>query len=235
MVSILVADDSPTIRRRATATLGDEGFDVQCAEDGEGAWALLSGPEAIRPGVILCDILMPKLDGYDLCQRIKGDDSLKDTPVMLLRGTFEPWDEDRAREAGADGFITKPFEPENLVSTVKEILALGGAGSGESLAEPVAPAPKAEPVEDVGNSTHALPQAPAPEPAAPASDDPFGSSDEAPAPAPASDDPFGASDDDPFGTAEQPAAAPASDDPFGSSDDGPLSSAAPAPAAAAPA
>ena len=117
-ISVLVADDSPTIRRRAQATLGEAGFDVFCVEDGEAAWQELE--DGRRPDVLLCDILMPKLDGYDLCGRVRGDARFKSMPILLLRGTFEPWDETRAHEAGADGFITKPFEPENLVGTVRD-------------------------------------------------------------------------------------------------------------------
>lgn len=120
-ISVLVADDSATIRRRAQTTLGDAGHEVHCVEDGEAAWNELEGGRV--PSVVLCDILMPKVDGYELCRRIKEDDRFKHVPVMLLRGTFEPWDEARALEAGADGFITKPFEPENLVRTVSDILA----------------------------------------------------------------------------------------------------------------
>src|SRR5687767_5889007 len=104
-IKVLVADDSPTIRRRAASTLGEAGYDVACVEDGAAAWTLLEQGEPF--GVLLCDILMPALDGYELCRRVKTDTRLARLPVLLLRGTFEPWDQSKAEEVGADGFITK--------------------------------------------------------------------------------------------------------------------------------
>src|SRR5688572_25910186 len=132
-MKVLVADDSPTVRRRAAATLGEAGYDVTCVEDGEAAWTRLDSGEAAD--VLLCDVLMPRLDGYELCRRAKGDPRFKDMPVMLLRGTFEPWDQAKAETVGADGFITKPFEPEALVTTLKELADELGLGGGAAAPE----------------------------------------------------------------------------------------------------
>jgi len=140
---VLVADDSPTIRRRAAATLGEAGFEVTCVEHGQAAWAAMQS--GARPDVVLCDILMPELDGYELCERIRGDERLKDLPVVLLRGTFEPWDQERAEAVGADAFIAKPFDPESLVGTLREVLSAVQPAAAPAAAEPAAAA--AAPVE----------------------------------------------------------------------------------------
>jgi CheY-like chemotaxis protein len=150
-VKVLVADDSPTIRRRATSTLGDAGYEVTCVEDSEAAWGQLEkgGPFDI----LLCDILMPGMDGYDLCHRVKAHPTLSRLPVLLLRGTFEPWDQARAEAAGADGFITKPFDADALLSTLREVLAgagASGASGASDAAHAAVPAPRTE--EPLGGS-----------------------------------------------------------------------------------
>jgi len=146
-VKVLVADDSPTIRRRATSTLGDAGYEVTCVEDSEAAWAQLEkgGPFDI----LLCDILMPGMDGYDLCGRVKTHPTLSRLPVLLLRGTFEPWDQARAEAAGADGFITKPFDADALLSTLREVIAAMGTAVAPAPAA-ATPAPRTE--EPLGGS-----------------------------------------------------------------------------------
>lgn len=142
---ILVADDSPTIRRRATTVLVAGGHEVECVEDAEAAWqALETGPV---PDALLCDIVMPGVDGYELCARVRGDERFADIPVLLLRGTFDPWDETKAEAAGADGFVRKPFEPEDLLGTLREVL--GG--------ETTAPS-EATPAQDVAAEAEASPE-----------------------------------------------------------------------------
>lgn len=225
-ISVLVADDSPTIRRRAQATLGEAGFDVHCVEDGAAAWQELeSGRKA---DVLLCDILMPKLDGYELCGRVKGDPRFANVPVLLLRGTFEPWDESRAHEAGADGFITKPFEPDNLVGTVRDVLESAGEDEeqpdfdGDTVLSPAEPPEAFEP-EPVAEPEPEPEPAFEPEPAAAApieDESPFGATE-------AAADPFG-SDDDPLALGDQ---APAAAAPAPAAPAAPA--AAPAPVAAA--
>lgn len=135
---VLVADDSPTIRRRATTTLSEAGYDVTCVEDGLAAWNLL---QAETFTVLLADILMPGIDGYELCRRVKADERIGSLPVLLLRGTFEPWDQVKAVDAGADGYVTKPFDAEALLSTLGEVLAdIATTSSGASSPAPGASA-----------------------------------------------------------------------------------------------
>ncbi len=189
---VLVADDSPTIRRRATSTLSEAGHEVNAVEDGLAAWKELESGGA---DVVLCDILMPGLDGYELCRRIKGEPRFAAIPVLLLRGTFEPWDEAKAMEAGADGYVTKPFDSETLLSTLGQVLA---APSGGGDASPSGASPVAAPIESA---------VPAMEPdavLAPASAEPedmgspFGAADEVVVAA------AGEPEDSPFGAADGP-------------------------------
>lgn len=139
LARVLVADDSPTIRRRAQATLSEAGYEVTCVEDGDAAWKALEAAPGFQ--ALLCDILMPGIDGYDLCRRVKGDDRFARLPVLLLRGTFEPWDQARAVDAGADGFVTKPFDSEALLETMREVLSEPTAPAAPAEAEVAAPGP----------------------------------------------------------------------------------------------
>lgn len=130
---LLLADDSPTIQKVISLTFGDEDFEVVAV--GDGAQALLALAEDPPPDVVLADVVMPGPDGYELCERIKRDARLKRTPVVLLVGTFEPFNEAEARRVGADTVLTKPFQSiRNLVGKVGSLLG------GESKADETAPA-----------------------------------------------------------------------------------------------
>jgi CheY-like chemotaxis protein len=119
---ILLADDSITIQKVIELTFSDEDFDVVTV--GNGRLALEKLPE-VRPDIVLCDIIMPEKDGYEVCEQIKRNPAFAHTPVLLLTGAFEPFDQDRATRAGFDGSLAKPFEPETLIAKVKELLARG--------------------------------------------------------------------------------------------------------------
>ena len=137
---LLLADDSPTIQKVISLTFGDEDFEVVAV--GDGAQALRALAEGTPPDVVLADVVMPGPDGYELCERIKGDERLKKIPVVLLVGTFEPFNEAEARRVGADTVLTKPFQSiRNLVGKVGSLL--GGESKAEEPAE--AHAPKEEP------------------------------------------------------------------------------------------
>jgi CheY-like chemotaxis protein len=120
---ILLADDSVTIQKVVSITLAHEDFDLTIVDNGSKA---LAKAKETKPDVILLDVVMPDKDGYQVCQEIKGNAELKDTPVILLTGTFEPFDADRAAEVGADDFIKKPFESHTLINKVKEMAAKSG-------------------------------------------------------------------------------------------------------------
>jgi CheY-like chemotaxis protein len=117
---ILLADDSITIQKVIELTFSDEDFDVVTV--GNGRLALEKMGE-VRPDIVLCDIIMPEKDGYEVCEQVKHNPASSHIPVLLLTGAFEPFDQERAKRAGYDGALAKPFEPETLIAKVKELLA----------------------------------------------------------------------------------------------------------------
>lgn len=115
--TILVADDSATIRRVVELAFSESDVRVQSAASGrEALERLRSDP----PDLVLADVVMPGPSGYEICREVKR--SARPVPVLLLAGTFEPFDADRARECGADGHIVKPFESSTLLQRVSELL-----------------------------------------------------------------------------------------------------------------
>ncbi|HEX8188141.1 MAG TPA: response regulator, partial [Pyrinomonadaceae bacterium] len=118
---LLLADDSPTIQKVISLTFGDEDFEVVAV--GDGTQALRALADDPPPDVVLADVVMPGPDGYELCERIKRDARLGRVPVVLLVGTFEPFNEAEARRVGADTVLTKPFQSiRNLVGKVGSLL-----------------------------------------------------------------------------------------------------------------
>jgi len=132
---ILLADDSITIQKVIELTFSDEDFEVITV--GNGRLAIERATEA-RPDVVLCDIIMPEKDGYEVCEFIKRSPELSHVPVLLLTGAFEPFDQERAAKVGADGFLAKPFEPQSLIAKVKDLLAQAPRPA-PSAAPPAAP------------------------------------------------------------------------------------------------
>jgi len=117
---LLLADDSVTIQRVIELTFADE--DVQVIAVGNGQQAI-ERAEKERPDIVLADVGMPERDGYEVAAFIKGNPTLSHVPVVLLTGAFEPIDETRARAVGCDGVLVKPFEPQMVISRVKDLLA----------------------------------------------------------------------------------------------------------------
>jgi CheY-like chemotaxis protein len=117
---ILLADDSITIQKVVELTFSEGDFQVVCV--GNGAQALKKLSET-RPDVVLLDVIMPEKNGYEVCEQIKRNPATSGIPVLLLTGTFEPFDRKRAEQAGANGHLTKPFESQALVSKVEELIA----------------------------------------------------------------------------------------------------------------
>ncbi|HEX8150708.1 MAG TPA: response regulator [Pyrinomonadaceae bacterium] len=133
---LLLADDSPTIQKVISLTFGDEDFEVVAV--GDGAQALRALADDPPPDVVLADVVMPGPDGYELCERIKRDARLGRVPVVLLVGTFEPFNEAEARRVGADTVLTKPFQSiRNLVGKVGSLL--GGESKADEHADARAP------------------------------------------------------------------------------------------------
>jgi CheY-like chemotaxis protein len=104
---LLLADDSATIQKVIDLTFADEGVQVVSVSNGRDAIDRLL---EIRPDVVLVDVFMPSPNGYEVCEYVKTHEQLKHVPVMLLVGSFEPFDEAEARRVGADDILTKPFQ-----------------------------------------------------------------------------------------------------------------------------
>jgi CheY-like chemotaxis protein len=139
---ILLADDSITIQKVIELTFSDEDFEVVTV--GNGRLAIEKVAE-VRPDIVLCDIIMPEKDGYEVCDFIKKHPALSSVPVLLLTGAFEPFDQERAARVGCDGFLAKPFEPATLIGKVKDLLSQAGSRRAAAPPPPVAIAPPAMP------------------------------------------------------------------------------------------
>ncbi len=117
---LLLADDSITIQKVVNLTFADEGIEVVTAGDGDAAMKKFVESQ---PDLVMADVNMPGVDGYKICEMIKQDDETKNIPVILLVGSFEPFDEEEARRVGADGYLTKPFQSiRQLVNKVSSLL-----------------------------------------------------------------------------------------------------------------
>ena len=129
MPCVLVVDDDPFIRKLVVTTLEDvAGFDLVEAGDGEQA---LAEAERRAPTLVLLDIDMPRLDGIEVCRRLRATEATRTTIVMLTAAAGDD-EERRAEEAGADLFLTKPFSPLDLLRLVHDELG-DGAGDGEAI------------------------------------------------------------------------------------------------------
>jgi twitching motility two-component system response regulator PilG len=122
---VLVVDDSNTIRRSAEIFLKQGGHEVLLAEDGFDALAKVND---FQPNLIFCDILMPRLDGYQTCAIIKRNARFSGVPVIMLSSKDGVFDKARGRMAGAEDYLTKPFTKEQLLQAVAQFgTALQGA------------------------------------------------------------------------------------------------------------
>ncbi|RMX02949.1 response regulator [Corticibacter populi] len=116
-IKVLVVDDSNTIRRSAEIFLKQGGYEVLLAEDGFDALSKINDYE---PNLIFCDILMPKLDGYQTCAIIKRNPRFSDTPVIMLSSKDGFFDKARGRMVGSEDYLTKPFTKDQLLRAVHE-------------------------------------------------------------------------------------------------------------------
>ena len=125
---ILLADDSVTIQKVVNLTFADEGIEVVAVGDGDAAMRKLF---EVVPDLVMLDVNMPGTSGYVICEMIKQDAETRHIPVILLVGSFEPFDEAEARRVGADDFLTKPFQSiRQLVGKVSVLL-----NGGENVAD----------------------------------------------------------------------------------------------------
>ncbi len=154
---LLLADDSVTIQKVVDLTFADEGMQVVTVSDGEQAMQKL---EEFAPDIILLDVFMPKLNGYQVCERIKRDERFRHIPVMLLVGSFEPYDEAEARRVGAEDHLTKPFQSiKQLINRVGALVNRSDATAEQS--DATAEAQDATPQQNdamaqaIGSTSHA--------------------------------------------------------------------------------
>src|SRR5258708_1870609 len=134
---LLLADDSVTIQRVIELTFADEDVHVIAVGNGQDA---IDRVQRDRPDIVLADVGMPERNGYELGASIKGRPAAAHTPAAGRPGALEPVDEARARAVGCDGVLVKPFEPQIVISRVKDLLA-GKHPSGMWSAAPVAQGP----------------------------------------------------------------------------------------------
>ena len=118
-IKILCVDDEPDILEILKYNLSTEGYDVYIASDGLSA---LKKANEILPNLIIMDVMMPKMDGIETCEKIRSQDEFNDTLIMFLTARGEDYSHVAAYEAGADDYITKPVKPKILVSKVKGLL-----------------------------------------------------------------------------------------------------------------
>lgn len=119
-LSILAIDDSRTMRNMLQLALTRAGFEVHLAEDGVHAMEILEG---ISPNVIITDINMPRMDGFGVIENVRKSDENRLLPILVLTTESAPELKARARDAGATGWIVKPFDEEKLVSAINRVAA----------------------------------------------------------------------------------------------------------------
>ena len=141
--TILLADDSLTIQKVVELTFADTEYEVVAVSSGDD---LLQRLPEVRPDLVICDVIMPGRDGYDVCQEIKSNSEFLHLPVILLTGTFEPFDRDRAIAVGCSEIITKPFEAKKLVDAVEHLAIT-----------PAAPPPTAVETQSIGPEEFSTP------------------------------------------------------------------------------
>jgi DNA-binding response OmpR family regulator len=127
---ILIADDEPNILISLEYLMKREGFEVHVARDGEEALAALRRE---RPRLVLLDVMMPRKTGFEVCQELRADETLRDTLVLMLTAKGRDTDVAKGRGVGADAYVTKPFSTKDLVLEVRRLLE-HGRGSPEGQA-----------------------------------------------------------------------------------------------------
>lgn len=121
---ILIVDDEAHIRMLIEQTLEeleDEGVEFLTAENGEIALAII---QQVKPQLVFLDVMMPKMNGMDVCRRVKKELKMNDVFIILLTAKGQELDRQKGQEVGADVYMTKPFDPEVLLNKAKEVLKL---------------------------------------------------------------------------------------------------------------
>lgn len=117
---VLVVDDDPTLRQLVVVNLELEGYEVHEAVDGEDC---LKRIKEIAPHVVTLDIMMPKVDGWEVASRLRNDPATADIKLVVLTAATKETDQRRASRVGVDYYLTKPFDPDDLVTVVQRLVA----------------------------------------------------------------------------------------------------------------
>jgi DNA-binding response OmpR family regulator len=120
--TVLVADDDPDIRELVVFKLEQAGYTVHAVGDGEAA---LAATMALTPDLILLDVMMPGLNGFEVCRRLRANQNTATTPVIMLTARAQEADVESGFAVGADDYIVKPFSPRELLTRVNNVLARG--------------------------------------------------------------------------------------------------------------
>jgi DNA-binding NarL/FixJ family response regulator len=118
-VRLLLVDDEPGLRTAVQTYLEDEGFQVTTAVDGEDGW---TKAQELLPDLVISDVMMPRLDGYGLLRKLRADERLGGTPVIFLTAKGMTADRIEGFQAGCDDYIPKPFDPDELVARVHNVV-----------------------------------------------------------------------------------------------------------------
>jgi two-component system alkaline phosphatase synthesis response regulator PhoP len=116
---ILIAEDNPQNAELVEAYLGDQEFEIRIASDGEQTLQIV---RTWRPDLILLDVMMPKISGFEVCKRLRADPAARDTAVLMITALDQASDVERAVEAGTDDFLTKPINKNELLLRVRSLL-----------------------------------------------------------------------------------------------------------------
>lgn len=117
---VLIADDDPVILRLLEVNFSLEGFDVNTAERGE---QVLEQVERERPDVLILDVMMPGMDGWEVCEHLKKNPETAELPIIFLSARTQEHDRERGRTLGVSAYVTKPFDPEELIRLAKSLVA----------------------------------------------------------------------------------------------------------------
>jgi len=116
---ILIVEDEPDMSKMLQLEMQHEHYDIVCAYDGEEAYDKYLSE---KPDLIILDIMIPKLNGYEVCRRIRRENEDKNTPILMLTAKTEDVDRIVGRVIGAEKYLTKPFDRQNLIKEVKKLL-----------------------------------------------------------------------------------------------------------------
>jgi two-component system alkaline phosphatase synthesis response regulator PhoP len=126
MPKVLIVDDEPHIRlllEQALEELEDAGVEILIADNGESALEMIRRE---RPGIVFLDVMMPKMNGFDVCNRVKKEEPVEGIYVVLLTAKGQEFDKKRGVEVGADRYMTKPFNPDEMLALAAEVLGIKG-------------------------------------------------------------------------------------------------------------